>query len=35
MTRQHAREAALLSAFLGVLLILYMHVDHYLRQANP
>ena len=32
MTWRHAKEAALLTTLLAVALILYMHIDHYLRH---
>jgi hypothetical protein len=32
MTWKQAREAALIASLLAVLLLLYAHVDYYLRQ---
>jgi hypothetical protein len=32
MTWKHAREAALIASLLAVLLLLYAHIDYYLRQ---
>jgi hypothetical protein len=33
MTWKQAKEAALVSALLAVLLMLYAHIDHYLRHS--
>ena len=34
MTWKQAREAALIAMLLAVLLLLYSHVDHYLRHSQ-
>ena len=34
MTWKQAREAALISSLLAVLLMLYAHVDYYLRHST-
>jgi len=33
MTRKHAKETALLATLLAVLLLLYLHIDYYLRHT--
>ena len=34
MTRKQASEAALVAALLAVVLLLYLHIDHYVRHTQ-
>lgn len=34
MTWRQAKEAALIASLLAVVLLLYMHIDHYFRHQS-